>query len=148
MSVTDPIADMATLIRNASKACKEKVDIRASKVNEDILKILKNEKFILNYKRIDDYEETSSQRRNSKNGKKCPQGRLRVYLKFNEDKSLHITNIKRISKPGLRIYKNKNEILPVLGGLGINIVSTSQGILADKEAREKGLGGEVMLQVW
>ncbi|MBL7069535.1 MAG: 30S ribosomal protein S8 [Candidatus Omnitrophica bacterium] len=132
MSITDPIADMATLIRNAGDAGKEKVDIKASKVNEEILQILKSEKFIQTYKKIDDNK----------------QGTIRVYLRYDDEKKSIIKSIRRISKPGLKVYKNKKEILPVLGGLGINIISTSKGILSDNDVREKGLGGEVMLEVW
>jgi len=132
MSLTDPIADMATKIRNASRASKDKVDIRQSKISEEILKILKSEEFIEDYKKISDVK----------------QGTLRVYLKFNEDSTPGITNIKRVSTPGLRVYKKTGEIPSVVGGLGIAILSTSQGILTDKDAREKKLGGEVMLEVW
>jgi len=132
MSLTDPIADMASLIKNAGDAGKEKVDIKASKVNEEILKILKSESFIQTFKRIEDDK----------------QGILRVYLKYDDEKSPVIKSIRRISKPGLKIYKKKTEIVPVLGGLGINIISTSKGILSDKEVRERGLGGEIILEVW
>jgi small subunit ribosomal protein S8 len=132
MSITDPIADMATLIRNASASGKEKVNVRASRMNEEIARILKEEAFIENYKRIDDNK----------------QGTLRIYLKLTEEKRPSITNIKRVSKPGLRVYKGTKEIEPVLGGLGIRIISTSQGIITDKAAREKNLGGEVVLEVW
>lgn len=132
MTVTDPIADMATLIRNASSAGKEKADVRFSKINSEILEILKRENFIENFKRSDDKI----------------QGFLRVYLKYDKDKRPSITKIKRVSKPGLRVYRNKKGILPVLGGLGITIVSTSRGIVTDKEARENNLGGEVLLKVW
>jgi small subunit ribosomal protein S8 len=132
MSIADPIANMATLIRNASTSGKEKVDIKASNMNEEILRLLKGEKFIDTYKKIEDSK----------------QGMLRVYLKFNEDRTPAISSIKRVSKPGLRVYKRKDEIVPVLGGLGINIISTSQGLVTDKEAREKAIGGEVLLEVW
>ena len=132
MSITDPIADMATQIRNASSAGKENLDVRASKINEGILEILKSEGFIENYKRIPDNKQDA----------------LRIYLKFTEDRRPIITNIKRISKPGLRVYKRKDEITEVLGGLGIAVVSTSQGFLSDKETRERGLGGEVIMEVW
>ena len=132
MSITDPIADMATQIRNASSAGKENLDVRASKINEGILEILKSEGFIENYKRIPDNKQDA----------------LRIYLKFTEDRRPIITKIKRISKPGLRVYKRKDEITEVLGGLGIAVVSTSQGFLSDKETRERGLGGEVIMEVW
>jgi len=123
---------MATLIRNASNAGKEKVDVRASKICEEIARILKEEAFIESYKRIDDNK----------------QGKLRIYLRLNDEKKPSITNIKRISKPGLRVYKGTKEITPVLGGLGISVISTSQGLIVDKDAREKKLGGEVVLEVW
>lgn len=132
MSITDPIADMSTLIRNACRAGKDKVDIKTSRINESILKILKEKEFIQNYKRTSESK----------------QGALRIYLKFTEDKKPAIRNIKRISKPGLRVYKKKDEIPVVLGGLGISIISTSRGLMADEEARKENLGGEVMLQVW
>jgi len=132
MSVSDPIADMATQIRNASSAGKEKVNVKASNLNEAILKILKEEHFIENYKKVLDNK----------------QGMLRIYLRFNDDRTPYIKNIKRISKPGLRVYKGKDELLPVLGGLGISVVSTSKGIIADKEAKERNLGGEILLEVW
>jgi len=144
MGITDPIADMATLIRNATRVGREKVDVKASKLNEEILKILMNESFIKNYKKIEDKK----------------QGILRVYLKYNEDadaskirnmsrKSIPaITNIKRVSKPGLRIYRGKKAVKPVLSGLGIAILTTSQGIVTDVEAREKNIGGEIILEVW
>jgi small subunit ribosomal protein S8 len=132
MSLTDPIADMATKIRNASSAGKDKVDVKASVVTENILKILKDEAFIEDYKKVSDER----------------QGTLRVYLKFSEDSKPYITNIKRISKPGLRVYRNTDDIRSVFGGLGIAIISTSQGILSGKEARDKRLGGEIMLEVW
>lgn len=132
MSVTDPIADAATLIRNASNAGKEKLDVKASRIVEEILKILMREKFILNFKKIPDNK----------------QGLLRVYLKYGQNKKPSITNIRKLSKPGLRIYRDKKNIPVVLGGLGVSIISTSKGILTDREAREKNLGGEVMLEVW
>lgn len=135
MSITDPIADMATLIRNASAAGKENIDIKASKVNETILEVLKKEKFIQTFKKIEDNK----------------QGTLRAYLMHGDGSSgrnPRITNIKRISKPGLKVYKSKDEILPVLGGLGIAVVSTSHGIITDEEAREKKIGGEIMMEVW
>ncbi len=132
MSITDPIANAATLIRNASRANKKSVDIKSSKVNEKILEILKEEKFIQNFKGIPDNN----------------QGTIRVYLKQEPDKRPSITKIVRISRPGLRVYKKNEEIAPVLGGLGIAIISTSLGIFTDSQAREKKLGGEIMLEVW
>lgn len=132
MSVTDPIADMLTIIRNASCAGKEKADVRASKLGQRILEILKRENYIQNFKFIKD----------------SGQGVLRVYLRFNKAKKPAITNIKRISKPGLRVYVKQNKIPSVLGGRGIAILSTSCGIFTDNEARQARVGGEVICYVW
>lgn len=132
MPLTDPIADMLTIIRNASAARKEVVEVKNSKMHEGILKIFKKEGFISNYKLIEDNK----------------QGILRVYLKYDEERIPAITGIKRISKPSLRIYKNKEDLPLVYGGLGVAIISTSQGLMTDKQAREGGLGGEVICYVW
>lgn len=132
MSVTDSIANMLTKIRNANTSGKDKVDVKLSRINESILNILKREKFIQNFKKIDDQR----------------QGMIRVYLRFDEEGNAVIQGLKRVSKPGLRIYAKSQRIPKVLGGLGITIVSTSQGLMADEEAREKGLGGEILCRVW
>lgn len=132
MSITDPLADMFTIIRNAGYAKKEKVEFPSSKTKIEILNILKKEGYIKNYKYMDDKR----------------QGMLRVYLKFKKDKSPAITGIKRISKPGLRIYVTKNKIPRVLRGMGLAIISTSSGILTDAQARKQGAGGEVICYVW
>lgn len=132
MTVTDPIANVCTIIRNASFAGKEKADVRSSKLVEKILTILKKEKYIQNFKFIKD----------------TGQGVLRVYLKFNRDKTPVIKNIKRISKPGLRVYVKQDKIPRVLRGRGIAILSTSSGILTDDEARGAKAGGEVICYVW
>mgnify|MGYP003394462675 CR=1 FL=1 len=132
MALTDPIADMLTIIRNASSSKKEVCEIRNSLFTEEIVKILKKESFIANYKLIKDTK----------------QGILRVYLKYTKDGTPAITGLKRISKPGLRIYK-KTDLLPkVCGGLGVAIVSTSSGVMTDNEAREKKVGGEVLCYAW
>jgi small subunit ribosomal protein S8 len=132
MVMTDPIADMLTRIRNANSVYHDKVEIPASKIKKSIADILKGEGFIKDYELITD-------------GK---QGTLRVALKYGANREKVITGIKRISKPGLRVYA-KNEQLPrVLGGLGIAIVSTSKGMMSDKQARKEGLGGEVIAYVW
>jgi small subunit ribosomal protein S8 len=131
---TDPIADMLTRIRNANRVFHEKVDIPASNMKREISKILKEEGYIKDYKFIKD----------SNN-----QGKIRIFLKFyNNDKQRAITDLKRISKPGLRIYVSKDEIPKVIGGLGMALISTSQGIMTDKQAREKKIGGEVICYVW
>ena len=132
MALTDPIADMLTIIRNASSSKKEVCEIRNSLFTEEIVKILKKESFIANYKLIKDTK----------------QGILRIYLKYAKDGTPAIIGLKRISKPGLRIYK-KTDLLPkVCGGLGVAIVSTSSGVMTDNEAREKKVGGEVLCYAW
>lgn len=130
--MTDPIADMLTRIRNASLAYHDTVDIPASRVKRDIVQMLKDEGFIQDFQWI----------------KQEPQGVLRVYLKYGPNKERVITGLKRISKPGLRIYAKKHEIPRVLGGLGVAILSTSRGVMTDKQARREGVGGEVLCYVW
>jgi len=132
MSMTDPIADMLTRIRNGIQAHHERVELPASKLKVEIAKILKSEGFISNYKIVE--------------GKY--QGTLRVYLKYSDDGEPVIHGIERISRPGRRVYRNKGEIPRVLGGLGLSIVSTSRGILSGAEAVKTGVGGEVLCQVW
>ena len=132
MVMTDPIADFLTRIRNANMVMHEKVEIPASKTKIAMAEILKNEGFIKDYEQIED-------------GK---QGIIRVYLKYGANKEKVITGLKRISKPGLKVYCKKDEIPKVLGGLGIAIISTSKGIVTDKEARKLCLGGEVICYVW
>ena len=132
MVMTDPIADFLTRIRNANMVMHEKVEIPASKTKIALAEILKNEGFIKNYEQIED-------------GK---QGIIRVYLKYGSNREKVISGLKRISKPGLKVYCKKDEIPKVLGGLGIAVISTSKGIMTDKEARKLGLGGEVICYVW
>jgi small subunit ribosomal protein S8 len=132
MNLTDPIADMLTRIRNANSVGKDRVDIPASKVKTSIGELLKDEGFINDVKLVE----------------RKPQNMIRVYLKYGEDDEKVISGIKRISKPGLRVYVGKDEVPQVLGGLGIAVISTSQGVMSDKEAREKGIGGEVLCYVW
>ncbi len=132
MVVTDPIADMLTRIRNANANKNKEVSMPVSRVKEEIAKILKNEGFIENYK--------------VKENK--PQNTLVLTLKYTNKKERVITGLKRISKPGLRVYTASNEVPKVLNGFGIAIISTSKGIMTDKEARKNGLGGEVMAYIW
>lgn len=132
MVMSDPIADFLTRIRNANSVHHEKVEIPASNLKKTLAQILKDEGLIKGYEFIED-------------GK---QGILRLYLKYGANNEKVITGIKRISKPGLRVYVKKDEVPRVLGGLGIAIISTSQGIMTDKEARKRGLGGEVICYVW
>ncbi len=132
MALTDPVADMLTVIRNASLAKKEIVEVKASRLSEEILKTLKECRFISNYKLIKDSR----------------QGVIRVYLKYGRDSNPAITGLRRISKPSLRIYKSKEELPKVYGGLGIAIISTSKGLMTDEGARHAGLGGEVICYAW
>lgn len=132
MVVTDPIADFLTRIRNANMVNMDKVEIPASGTKRSIAEILKEEGFVKDVEYIED-------------GK---QGVIRVYLKYTPDRGKVITGLKRISKPGLRVYAGKDELPRVLGGLGIAIISTSQGLMIDKKARQNGLGGEVLCYVW
>lgn len=132
MGVTDPIADALTILRNASNARKDVAELKASKLLEEILKILKKESFISNYKLVKDSK----------------QGLLRVYLKYSKASAPAILGIKRISKPGLRIYKKADELPKVYGGLGVAVISTSKGLMTDNEARESKMGGEVICYVW
>ncbi|MGI6096623.1 MAG: 30S ribosomal protein S8 [Dethiobacteria bacterium] len=130
--MTDPIADMLTRIRNSNTVYQEKLDVPASKLKLAIADILKREGFIKDYEYIE----------NNK------QGVLRIYLKYGKNKQRVITGLKRISKPGLRVYAQKDNLPRVLNGLGIAIISTSKGVLSDKEARQAGVGGEVLCYVW
>jgi len=132
MVMTDPIADFLTRVRNANSVNHEKVEIPASRQKKTLAEILKAEGFIKDFEYVED-------------GK---QGLLRLYLKYGNGKQKVITGIKRISKPGLRVYARKDAVPRVLGGLGIAVISTSQGIMTDKEARKRGLGGEVICYVW
>ena len=128
MVMTDPIADMLTRIRNANAALHETVDIPVSRMKAAVLEILKEEGFI---KSVELVENT-----------------LKVTLKYGSNNEKVITGIKRISKPGLRVYAKKEELPRVLGGLGIAVISTSKGVMSDKQARKEGLGGEVIAYVW
>jgi small subunit ribosomal protein S8 len=135
MSMTDPIADMLTRIRNGIQARHDRVELPTSKLKVEIARILKSEGFISNFKEVA-----------AEKGQ--IQGTLRVYLKYSEDGEPVIHGIERISRPGRRVYRNKQEIPRVLGGLGLAIVSTSKGVLAGHDAIKNGVGGEVLCQVW
>ena len=130
--MTDPIADMLTRIRNGNNAKHDSVDVPASKIKKELAQILLNEGFIKGFDVIDD-------------GK---QGIIRVDIKYGRQNEKVISGIKRISKPGLRVYVKSTEVPRVLGGLGIAIISTSSGIMTDKEARKQTVGGEVICYVW
>lgn len=132
MSMTDPIADMLTRIRNAHLIYRDRVDVPGSKLKREIARILKEEGYIRDYQWINDKK----------------QGVLRLYLKYGPNKERVITGIKRISRPGLRVYARRDQLPRVLGGLGIAILSTSQGVMTDRQARKLGIGGEVLCYVW
>ena len=132
MVMTDPIADFLTRIRNGNMVMHETVEVPGSKIKMSIANIMKEEGYIKDYEYIED-------------GK---QGIIRIYLKYGPNKEKVITGIKRISKPGLRVYVKKDEIPRVLGGLGTAVIYTSKGLLTDKKARKEGLGGEVICYIW
>lgn len=132
MAMTDPIADFLTRIRNANMVKHESVEVPASKMKRDIAEILKNEGFIRDVEYIDDDK----------------QGIIRVFLKYGQDGQRVISGLKRISKPGLRSYVKADAVPKVLNGLGIAIISTSEGVVTDKVARAKNIGGEVIAYVW
>lgn len=131
--VTDPIADMLTRIRNANQVKQDAVDIPDSRLKRELARILKEEGFVRDYRQV-----------------KGPSGRtvLRVYLKYGPDQERVVTGLKRISKPGRRVYARRDQIPKVLGGLGVAILSTSRGVMTDRQARREGVGGEVLCYVW
>ena len=132
MAMTDPVADMLTRIRNANTAGHAEVDVPASKIKKNIAEILLKEGYIKGFEVV----ETE------------PQDVIKIEMKYGAGKQKVISGIKRISKPGLKVYAKKDEVPKVLGGLGIAIISTSSGLLTDKQAREMGVGGEVICYVW
>jgi len=130
--MTDPIADMLTRIRNGIMASYDKVEVPCSKTKINIVNVLKFEGYIRNYKIIKDNK----------------QGIIVIYLKYNEDKSPVIKGLKRMSKPSCRIYSRCKKIPKVLNGLGINVISTSKGVMTDREARKMEIGGEIICSIW
>jgi len=132
MSMSDPIADMLTRMRNAFLGKKDQVDIPASRVKEEVCGVLAREGYIEAYKLIED----------------GTQGVLRVSLKYTSDQAPVVNGLRRVSKPSLRVYKRSKELRPVRSGLGISIVSTSRGVMTGKQAREANVGGEVLCEVW
>ncbi len=131
MSLSDPIADMLTRIRNASRVRRESVSVKASKVCQGVAQVLKDEGYILDYDRIDD-------------GK---QGLIRIALKYTPEGDPVINTIARVSKPGCRVYNSKDDLPRVMGGLGVAIVSTSQGVISDRKCRQENVGGELICTV-
>jgi len=132
MSMTDPIADMLTRVRNANSAGKDSVSMPTSNKLVEIARILKEEGYIIDYETVE--------------GK--PVGQLTIILKYGPKKQRTIRGLKRISKPGLRVYAGKDDLPRVLGGLGTAVISTSKGVMADRDARKAGVGGEVIAYIW
>jgi small subunit ribosomal protein S8 len=132
MNMTDPIADMMTRIRNGVRARLPKIDVPASRLKAEIARILKDEGYIANYRLVEDDR----------------QGSIRIFLKYGPGWERVITDLQRVSKPGCRIYCGKGEIPRVYGGLGINILSTSRGVMTGREAAKTGVGGEILCNVW
>ncbi|MCL4793046.1 MAG: 30S ribosomal protein S8 [Bryobacteraceae bacterium] len=130
--ISDPIADMLTRMRNALKARHPKVDVPASNLKTEIARILKDEGYILNYKIVDDANHKA----------------IRVYLKYTTANQPVISNLERVSRPGCRVYVGHKEIPKVLGGLGVNILTTPKGVMTGKSARHEGVGGELLCQIW
>nr|WP_263314989.1 30S ribosomal protein S8 [Mammaliicoccus sp. Marseille-Q6498] len=132
MTMSDPIADMLTRVRNANMVRHEKLELPASNIKKEIAEILKKEGFVKSVEYIEDDK----------------QGVIRMFLKYGQNNERVITGLKRISKPGLRVYAKADEIPKVLNGLGIALVSTSEGVITDKDARQRGIGGEVLAYIW
>jgi small subunit ribosomal protein S8 len=132
MSLTDPVADFLARIRNAIKARHQKVDVPASKLKLEMARILKEEGYVSNFKPMEE------------DGKKI----IRVYLKYGNDNQAAISSLNRISRPGCRVYVGNHEIPRILGGLGINILTTPKGVMTGRQARKQGLGGEILCEVW
>jgi small subunit ribosomal protein S8 len=132
MSTTDPISDLLARIRNAHLAKHDRLDVPASRLKAEVCRILKEEGYIRNFRLIDG----------------SPRSSLRVFLRYSEEGEPAIRHLRRASRPGRRVYRKADELKPVLNGLGIGIVSTSQGLLSDRVARERRLGGELVCEVW
>jgi small subunit ribosomal protein S8 len=130
--ISDPIADMLTRVRNALKARFQKVDVPASKLKTELARILKDEGYILNFKIVDDGNHKA----------------IRVYLKYTAANQPVISHIERVSRPGCRVYVGSTDIPKVLGGLGVNILTTPKGVMTGKSARKEGVGGELLCQIW
>jgi small subunit ribosomal protein S8 len=132
MSNMDPVSDLLTRIRNAHLAKHDRVDVPTSKLKTEICRILKEEGFIRNFRLLDG----------------SPRGTLRIFLEYDAEGTPAISHLKRISKPGRRVYRGAGEIRPVLGGRGLGVVSTNLGVLSDRQARERRVGGELLCEIW
>lgn len=133
MSMTDPIADLLARIRNAHIAKHDRLDVPSSKLKLEVCRLLQEEGMIRSFKLVDT---------------EGPIKNVRIFLRYSEDGTPAILNLQRVSRPGRRVYRGADEIRPVLNGLGVGIISTSQGLLSDKQARERKLGGEVLCELW
>ena len=132
MSMTDPISDLLARIRNAQLAKHDRLDVPASRLKLEVVRLLKDEGFIKNFREVED----------------TPVGKIRVFLRYSAEGMPAISHLEKISKPGRRVYRKAEELKPVRNGLGIGIVSTSQGLLTDAQARERRVGGELLCEVW
>lgn len=132
MTMTDPVSDLLTRIRNAHQAKHDRLDVPASKLKAELCRVLKDAGFVEDFRVID----------------AVPQGTLRVYLRYSDAGTPAIQHLQRISKPGRRVYRKADDLRPVRNGLGVGIVSTSQGVLTDAEARQRRVGGEVLCEIW
>lgn len=132
MVISDPIADLLTRIRNATTVNHDRIEVPGSKIKRAIVQILKDEGFVRDFEWLDTGH----------------QGSIRVYLKYGPNKTKVVSGLRRISRPGLRVYAKKDQVPKVLGGIGIAVLSTSHGIMTDKKARQEGLGGEVLCYIW
>ena len=132
MTMTDPIADLLTRIRNGNRRALPTVDVPSSRIKREMVRLLREERFIDNYTLIEDNK----------------QGILRIYLRYGPHKARIVRNLKRISRPGRRVYVNRDQLPRVLGGIGVALISTSRGLLTDRQARKEGVGGEVLCYVW
>jgi small subunit ribosomal protein S8 len=132
MTMTDPVSDLLTQIRNAHQAKHDRLDVPASKLKAELCRVLKEAGFVEDFRVID----------------AVPQGTLRVYLRYSDAGAPAIQHLRRISKPGRRVYRKADDLRPVRNGLGVGIVSTSQGVLTDAQARQRRVGGEVLCEIW
>ena len=132
MSMSDPIADLLTRIRNAHMVKHDRLDVPASKLKVELCRILKEEGFVQNYRLVEGH----------------PRDTLRIFLRYDAEGTPAITHIGRVSRPGRRVYRGAGEIRPVLNGIGVGIVSTSKGLLSDKQARDDRVGGEILCEIW
>jgi small subunit ribosomal protein S8 len=152
MSMTDPIADLLTRIRNAHLAKHDRLDVPSSRLKVEICRILKEEGLIRNFRLVDgraaEPRPAAPTAARPTNGRALTSSALRIFLRYTDEGTPAITHLARVSRPGRRVYRMASDIRPVLNGVGVGIVSTSQGLLTDRQARERRLGGEVLCEIW